>query len=362
MRQISAVLPYSLILAAMLEPASAKENSMAGVWRGKLGDAEITACRHENEDVWAYYHDRQPKLILLEGNKDDFVQQETGERWRKLKQAGQQLQGETLDANGKIRPLRLHRVAAKPDEPQGCDSNAFHDRLEAAASLSMENLRQYAGHPYRRITLRLAPSFSDQRIELMGPEAGLAAINRQLLAGQKNASSPYLSESMSNCWRRVNGSYFSGGYFEGEMELIFWRNDYLAVRQTESGHCAGPGPHESSSSRVWNSRSGEQSNPWHWFKGLEQQRDFNADRLPPALRIYLQKNLATLNQNPECLPTLRNNSSYGIVLREQGVLISTNLPAGADAGCNTEATFKLRQLVPFLNQQGLQILQQLYGK
>lgn len=363
------ILPTLLCLPILCASASCLASSLDGVWQGSLGSYPVTLCfqeQHDGESVGMYFYDKHKKLIRLTHKNGRYEEEGGSGFWQGLRRQGQQLEGEWRAKNGNTLRLKLQSVPAlskgEEDYP-ACASRAFHAKLEQALQVLKGEEKQIHGKRYRLWHARLPGTGEDlalSRIELLENGPGIMRINQTwsgefLSSGQESA--------LTECRRHALRAAAYEGSYTRRQEIIFWRAPYLTKKTGEDGDCGGAHPFNGIAYTVWNTESGQQVDPWQWFKGLESRdQKIRYSAVPPARlhKMVVSHFLKALGKDQQdCAELLREQKELLIWLSPNGFSFASSMPRVAQA-CDQETELSPAQVAEFLNERGKQVMHSLF--
>jgi len=333
---------------AATEPAN---GDLAGVWQGKLGNADITACfnlpsKYDNRGNYYYARHKTPiGLLQTEGqsiwNEVTDGDAKTGS-WQLAQPKNNQVTGTWKHpTSGKTLPVSLMLIRPPAGEEQPCASAAYNTALEDFPKLVTSRALLFKDRQDRQFrSLRLADQMT---VELLAPGAPVAAINRQLrevLPKTKKDLAEYFAQ-------RRNFLGMNGMMMEDELhaEPSFWSARHVTVSFYR--WAAGMGRNGISNDfRTWDLQTGKEVDVWSWFgsKSLEGTSDMSA--LPPKLRALLFKDVV---QDDECKADYQGHGNYHLSLTDSGVRFWEE---AYGSGCEQEFKLPYAKLAPFMTAQG----------
>ena len=137
MRRLSFLLAC---LPALAQAAATDNGDLAGVWQGKLGNNEITACfnlpsKYDNRGNYYYARHKTPIGLLQAEGKQPWAEVTDGDdktgNWQLAPAQDGQLSGTWQHpTNGKTLPIQLRLIRPPAGEEQPCASSAYNAALE----------------------------------------------------------------------------------------------------------------------------------------------------------------------------------------------------------------------------------------
>jgi len=322
-------------------PASAESKiSLDGVWRGTLGKQAIVACF--DGDSGRYYYDKHAHGIDLgrEDNGPRFA--EGGEPlldklptgyWTVAVEGGQLRGNWSAPVKGKAsQPIVAHRVALAHPDAGACDSAEFNAPRMAGVRVDARDATQQGV----RVGIGKAAGTEVKRLQLLGSDAPIAAINRELESGFR--------ESLTSAFD-CNGIDGPGEYSE-EPGIEFANASWLVVRIDGSGYCGGPHPDSWSNFQTFDRRTGRKVDTSKWL---------HLD--PDATKAAFWKLLrAKVKPDSECAEAWTGNFDFVDVRPSAaGVRIDPAFPHVV-AACADTAELGLREAAPFLTADAIKLL------
>lgn len=333
-----------LALCCLLPPlhALADDAALTGVWRGKLGNAEIVACFNPPAAgiaTGSYYYVRHKTPIALnqEQNKLLWLEDKGTGTWS-LAQPGQDsLTGIWRNAKGENpQALALSRVPAA-DGGGACASDAFNLALETFAGPQVGKVKQFEGKKYR--DLRIADVVTP---ELLEPGDKISRVNqalRQILPRKAADLSEYFATR-----RRFLAENGTPTEDETSATPVFWSARWLTINFYR--WAAGFGRNGITLDyRSWDLQSGDEVNPWEWFIAKPADGG-NTNPLPPGLRKFLLKDAAL---DKECRDGYQGKGYYRLSFEANGMRFWEEAFGN---GCEQDFLLTYPQLRPFLTPKG----------
>ena len=321
---------------------AAADPSLAGVWRGKLGNAEIVACFNKvdgGEASGSYYYARYKKPIQLKTEAGQVGWKEGGDTgaWALEPPAGDKLLGSWRNPKGgKPQALALTRVSWN-GEGNACGSDAYNLELEVFPALQVGKVQEFEGKKYR--TLRIADVVT---LELLEPGDRLARLNRTLraeLPGKQEDIADYFATR-----RRFFGDMGLAAEDETRTEPVFWSARWITINFYR--WAAGYGRNGITLDyRTWDLQSGEEINLWQWFIAKPDD-DRNSYPLPDKLKKSLFKNLEL---DKECKNGYKGEGDYRVSLKNDGMQFWEE---AYGTGCEQDFLVPYAKLGPYLTPQG----------
>lgn len=354
MRRLSFLLAC---LPALAQAATPSDNGqLAGVWQGKLGNTEITACfnfpsKFDNRGNYYYARHKTPIGLLQTRGQAPWVEVTDGDdktgSWQLAPAKDGQLSGTWQHPkNGKTLPIRLQLVRPPAGDEEPCASSAYNAALEDFPKLVTSRAMLFKdSKQYTFRSLRLADQVT---VELLTPTApALASINQQLRALlPKNKAD--LAEYFE---QRRNFLRMDGRVMEDEVhaEPTFWSTRHVTVSFYR--WAAGMGRNGISNQfRTWDLRTGKEVDVWQWFGTKSQAGSYDVSALPPKLRAKLFKDVEI---GDECKADYQGRGYYHLSLTETGMRFWEE---AYGSGCEQDFKLSYAELAPFLTAQGKQAL------
>jgi hypothetical protein len=322
--------------------AFADDAGLAGVWQGKLGNADIVACFNPPAAgiaTGSYYYIRHKTPIALNQTQDKLIWLEdkgTG-TWALGNPDKDRLIGSWRNPKGgNPQTLALGRVLAA-DGGGACASNAFNLALEAFSGPEVGKVKQFEGKKYR--DLRIADVVT---LELLEPGDKIAKINqalRQILPRKAADLSEYFATR-----RRFLAESGTATEDETSATPLFWSSHWITINFYR--WAAGYGRNGITLDyRSWDLQTGDEINPWEWFIAKPADSG-NTNPLPQGLKKFLLKD-ATLDK--ECQADYQGKGYYRLSFEANGMKFWEE-PFGN--GCEQEFLLTYPQLRPFLTPKG----------
>lgn len=326
-----------LTLACASGYANAAPTDLAGVWKGTLGKAPITACFNAAPDSnGSYYYQRFLTPIQL-------TREKSGEPWAEDGKTGfwqlDALQGETLTgtwtkaAGSTPLPLALTRSSA-----EGCGGDAYNAPMEAAPLPVKVEKNTFGEHAYQVRT-----QGAQVILKLEGDGPAIHKINRQLA---RLAVSPEGQQAFFSERREYLGRDGSANTSEISVTPTYWSSQWITVKfyRWTAGYGRGGiswGLH------TWNLQTGESVDPWTWVgTRFEWYSPFSGHvNLPKKFATWLQTQATA---DSDC-PGVASYESYDLSFDTQGMRLANQ--ATGD-GCDVDVTFSWKQVEPLLSAQG----------
>lgn len=357
-----------LLLVSPLAKAAEGAKELIGVWRGTIGKAQVVACWDKHGGN--YYRLSKPLRISLSASELEngpWIENmgiETTTAWQLENPLGNQLKGiwRKTDA-GPTLPIRLSRVmrpAKDQQDERDCLFNSpLHDAFNAprvaAQAIHGGEPIEFMGRSYRVIQ---AMGGKVASVELLGDDESISRANRLLRKSLIDDIGSHLGCDAFNPPRQ--------GSFESKVKLRFWNDDWLSWSGHVEGYCGGAHPFFGTDEKTLDLRTGKEINLWRWFKLVKKQQDnpeqvceFVKDRcLPKKLAKRIRQTKPGLD-DPECksydfLDTV--DGGYSLGLNSKGLAFIPVLaePARIMRTCYANYTIPFTDLLPYLNQLGLE--------
>lgn len=336
-----------LALAAT-EPAN---GNLAGIWQGKLGISDITACfnlpsKYDNRGNYYYARHKSPIGLLQSEGQSVWNEVTDGDAktgsWQLAQPKNNQIKGTWQHpVNGKKLPISLTLIRPPAGDEQPCASAAYNTALEDFPPLTTSRALLFKDRQDRQFrSLRLADQMT---IELLAPGAPVAAINQQLravLPKNKAALAEYFAQR-----RNFLGMYGTMMEDELHVEPTYWSARHVTVSFYR--WAAGMGRNGISNDfRTWDLQTGKEVDVWTWLGSKSQEGSSDMSALPPKLRAMLFKDVAT---DKECGSDYQGHGYYHMSLGETGVRFWEE---AYGSGCEQDFNVPYAKLAPFLTPQG----------
>lgn len=344
---------FCLPLLPMSGQAAAQPDNgeLTGVWQGKLGNSEITACFNfpsTYDNKGNYYYARHKTSINLsqpEGKKPWVESVDAENRsgsWELSKPQDGKLGGVWHHpSNGKTLPISLILVRPPAGKEEPCSSTAYNLALETFPALTTSRpmyLDKRKDVSFR--SLRIADSIT---VELTGPGKGVPAINKQL-----REELPKNMHDMADYFeRRRNflGTYGIAMDDEVHAEPTFWSTRYVTVNFYR--WAAGMGRNGISMRfRTWDLQSGKEVDVWRWFGSKSEEGSYDMSALPLSLRQTLFKGVTV---SDDCKTDYMGRGLYHLSLTDTGVKFWEE---AYGSGCEQEFSLSYAKIRPFLTVEG----------
>ena len=360
MRRLTFLLACLPALAQAGTPAD--NGQLAGVWQGKLGNTEITACfnlpsKFDNRGNYYYARHKTPIGLLQTRGETPWMEVTDGDdktgSWQLAPAKDGQLAGTWRHPkNGKTLPLQLRLIRPPAGEEQPCASSAYNAALEDFPRLITSRAMLFKDRKERTFrSLRLADQVT---VELLTPTApAIASVNRQLRALlPKNRAD--LAEYFE---QRRNFLGMDGRVMEDEVhaEPTFWSARHVTVSFYR--WAAGMGRNGISNQfRTWDLQTGKEVDVWQWFGGKSDTGSHDMSALPAKLKTMLFKDAAI---DQECKGDYQGHGYYHLSLTDTGVRFWEE---AYGSGCEQDFKVPYAKVAPFLTAQGKQALGGAFAK
>lgn len=356
MRQLVFLLACLPALAPAATPPD--KGQLAGVWQGKLGNSEITACfnlpgKSDKRGNYYYARHKTPIGLLQAKGETAWVEVTDGDNktgsWQLAPANDGKLAGTWQHPkNGKTLPIQLQLVRPPAGDEEPCASSAYNAALEEFPTLITSRsvlFKDRKDHTFR--SLRIADQVT---VELLTPAApALASVNRQLRALlPKNKAD--LREYFE---QRRNFLRMDGRVMEDEVhaEPTFWSARYVTVSFYR--WVAGMGRNGISNQfRTWDLQTGKEVDVWQWLGSKSEAGSGDISALPGKLKARLFKDVV-LDQ--ECKLDYQGRGYYHLSLTDTGMRFWEEAYGG---GCEQDFNLTYAELAPLLTPQGRQALGQ----
>lgn len=333
---------------AATEPAN---GALAGVWRGKLGNTDITACfnlpsKYDNRGNYYYARHKTPIGLLQSEGKTIWNEVTDGDAktgsWQLKQPENNQVSGTWQHpASGKTLAVSLMLIRPPAGDEQPCASTAYNSALEDFPSLVTSRALLFKDRKDRQFrSLRLADQMT---IELLAPGAPVAAINQQLravLPRNKAALADYFEQR-----RNFLGMYGTMMEDELHVEPSYWSQRHVTISFYR--WAAGMGRNGISNDfRTWDLQTGKEVDVWSWFGSKSPAGTSDMSALPARLKALLFKDVV-LDQ--ECKDDYQGHGYYHLSLTDTGVRFWEE---AWGSGCEQDFNLPYARLAPFLTPQG----------
>ncbi|QLG86961.1 hypothetical protein HQ393_01165 [Chitinibacter bivalviorum] len=358
------MLRLGLAAALLTHCVYADDAAWQGVWQGQLGAQPITVCLQyrDNSSYGAYYlqGSRATISLRLYGNHagkvsiPDWIEgDEAGNpRWTLLQLQNGLLTGVWRNDN-ETRPISLQAVPlrwAKGYETAGiCASEGFSQALLSSATLRSKTLA-LNGQSYRIMTANYPPDSHKNisRIALLGEDELRFRSGRMLKAEMSKAQSEALECDLASL-----GQYGRLGELTDREEAVLIAPQWLVIKHTQSGDCAGAHPYFDVTYRTINRPSGAEINPWQWLSpiGVELKKGNQSMTAAPTplLRNLILK--AWPPTDAECLQVVKDEERWTVYPDARGLVFTPKLPHAMSA-CSAEVLMPYAKINKILNADG----------
>lgn len=350
-------------LPALAQAATPSDNGqLAGVWQGKLGNTEITACfnlpsKFDNRGNYYYARHKTPIGLLQTRGQTPWVEVTDGDdktgSWQLAPAKDGQLSGTWQHPkNGKTLPIQLRLVRPPAGDEEPCASSAYNAALEDFPKLVTSRAMLFKDS--KQYTFRSLRIGDQVTVELLTPTApALASINRQLRALlPKNKAD--LAEYFE---QRRNFLRMDGRVMEDEVhaEPTFWSARHVTVSFYR--WAAGMGRNGISNRfRTWDLQAGKEVDVWQWFGAKSEAGSYDMSALPARLKAMLFKDLVI---DQECKHDYQGHGYYHLSLTDTGVRFWEE---AYGSGCEQDFNVPYAKLAPFLTAQGKAALGEMLPK
>jgi hypothetical protein len=354
------------------------DQSLTGVWQGKLGDLPITICfnpRQYGSQRGSYFYHRHLEPIVLDGDGAqpfgyfDERSTEGGHRWKlqvekdPSRATGTWTKNQKPNTAPQVLNVSLERVKGgeyvkdheTKDRP--CGTDAFFRKLDRPLPLIKGKVQLFEGKPFQVIRRALKGTGEVSSIELLAEDEKYKKLNL-LLA--KDADGRDLFE----CLRGGLWSGTGAGHNSSFNQIKLWGDRWLVVSFSTENYCGGAHPNSWSSDFTFDLRTSRKANLSAWFKGLKND---SGERYNISPQITLGKSLHKLvrsysqafkDKNEDCLNSFESYNSHSISLTKQGISFSPVLARVVQA-CGEDIVVPYSKLTPFLSPLGKQEVEQL---
>ena len=333
-----------------------------GVWRGKIGDAAVTACIGLDGDNHfghgAYYYDKYRHLIELHYDNSvvqrrrQMIVTETQGTWTVSLSKDSSIDG-TWTSKGHRYPINLKQVladkGAKDDEDEfsACGDYLFFHGLERPIARRTKT-REIDGLQYVLVSDRNHPDV--ESFELSGAGAGEKKINDRLRRKFDDDI-----KSLNECNESSLGQFGEMGEFNVSDKPILITGKLLVESESMDESCGGAHPNTSLRYKVWNLETGAKENVWTWFnaRGASYNKGVNAWQAGTGLTNILRADWSKMVGNdPDCGDALDASGDFFQVRPDRkGMAFEPEFPFVIQA-CTQDIDVDYKDLMPLLNEHG----------
>jgi hypothetical protein len=350
-----------VLLICCAAPSSAQsatdQNSLHGVWSGKIGNLPINACFDLDQDsnhFGSYYYLSQLKPIPLEmkdnGTTWSEVDDKNSSHWNIRSAQGDNISG-TWSGGAKQLPLQLTRIKATTKNADGddqpCGSNAFFaPRLKPFKITQSPN--KLDGIAYTSIALDAGEQFvvDLETFKLNGNSPSISAINKNLLSilPMKGKAAPYIE-----CLQNTLASSGRDGSYAVSITPLILTKSWLVTSSGDGSYCGGAHPVNSSSEDVYSLRNGKEIDLRDWLvAGTVDQEGKLSDALN---QLVLRKFVEDPDTDEVCADSAKNAFGWTLSLAKKGVSFTPSL-SYAETACMNPTILSVSEVAPFLNTDG----------
>ncbi len=341
-------------------PATAAQPSLAGVWKGAIGNLPIQACYdagdYSNEGKYFYLRRLSTIPLLADQKKSGELTEGWADtkgvaRWRMTTIAKDRAEG-TWTGNGRTLQIRLSRLPFKTNEDfsTACASLAFVQPIVAATRIVRTPARDH-GLAIEKWTLAYPDdSISVESFQLSGASPAIAAINRRL-------REPFDKAGEGWQWCLRNATPFGADYHD-EVKARLVTTRWLSVNLFNESFCGGAHPNNSNQPLLFDRRTGQVTDLYTWFGNANINREKvegytdTIDSLTGKLfELVLKLHPRTGDKDEECGDAVETASSWSLELRAEGIAFTPDLPRVVMA-CGDEVVLPWARLEPFLSPIG----------
>lgn len=343
--------------AAGSAQSETNQNSLHGVWTGKIGNLPINACfdlGQKANQFGSYYYLSQLKPIPLEmkdhGASWSEVDDKNSSQWTISSAKGDVVSG-TWSGGAKQLPLNLTRIKASTKNVDGddqpCGSNAFFAPRVKPFKI-IQSPAKLDGITYTKMTLDAGKQFDVDldTFKLNGTTPGISAVNKRLLSvlPKKGKVAPYI-ECLQNT---LSGSGRDGSYTVNTTPVVLTKS-WLVASSGDGSYCGGAHPLNSSSEDVYNLRNGTDVDLREWLLAGAIDQDGKLSNNLNAL--VLGKFVKDPDTDKECADSAKNAFGWTLSLAKQGVSFTPSL-SYAETACMNPTVLSVSEVAPFLNADG----------
>lgn len=362
--------------------ASAKTDtpSLNGTWVGNIGSSQVVACFTSSNysgnvsQGGVYFYLRYAKLIALEAgdaNGDLWnewdAKNHTGSWSVRVKHDILTGTWSNSDQTKKL-PITLVRARSITSyRSSTCNSEVgifVPDVYKQAHSVKVASgdIKSIDGKRYRQLS---ALDGAIKSVELVDSISSTAALNAMLINELRDGVSSYYTchnrgeGDGKDSWKEVKHDYTS------ELELTFWRANWISFSTVEAGDCGGAHPFIEYTPVTLDLVTLKEINPWHWISDSRKEDAFsdNGDyydnyQAPEALnKLIAQKALKQrIAQFPAeakngCMAVIEDNHEYQIRLGDKGMIFTPHFGHSMEA-CDSDVEIPYGKLFPFLTKDG----------
>ncbi|AMP00560.1 hypothetical protein CAter282_2713 [Collimonas arenae] len=343
--------PLLSVLSVGYAVAGTDATQLAGVWQGKLGNADIVACFNQagaDSSSGSYYYVRHktPIQLMQKTGQSSWMESGGTGSWSLGTPENGHLDGTWRAPKGGA-PLALALTSVSGGGTENaCGSDAYNRALESFPALQIGKTQDFEGKKYRN--LRVADVVT---IELQGSGDGLVKVNQKL-----RAILPRKAEDLADYFatrRRYLSSMGTATEDETSAEPVFWSSRWITVNFYR--WAAGYGRNGIMLDyRTWDLRTGDEIQLWDWF--APKSADGGLYRaLPERLQKYLFKGVAI---DKECRDGYKGEGQYRVSLTANGIEFWEE---AFGTGCEQDFVIPYAKLGPFLTSQGKAALRDLGG-
>ena len=351
------------ILASPVAAADPPLPAWHGLWQGTIGAAPIMLCLDGSND-WKrgsyYYRSRMTPIPLRWNDRASrWVEEDEHDKVRATFVFDQitpsRIAGHWV-GEGKTPPLRLERIGIKAgsDDFGPCGSRAYiAPRL--ASTRVVERHGSLGGTAYRKLALRIPPSFTTATVEsfaLIGSSPAIVRINRALA---KPLTGPEKDEGWLGCMQQNLGSYGNDGDYDEEVTPTMFSPHYLAVNHHNDGSCGGAHPYADNRSRTFDLATGVEIdlNDWLTPRAIKRERydgaSAEAKTVTPAFRKLILTGWKA--DQAECQEAFERSEYWDIGLTRAGLGFTPSL-AHVEQACTETINVPFTRLQPWLSAAG----------
>ena len=343
----------TLVSAVLLLPAgagAADEWAGVGLWQGRIGNQQVTAC-FNSARLGAYYDQTQMQLITLladsanPGAWKEEARDQSGSQWNVVA-----VSGNTLSARRSDLEVTLTRIG-----PSGCFDPAFDAPREKLSAPQVGAPRDLDGRTWRLVVAKglYIPGFELDTAEFLDPSPGIAAINaelRRVIPATETAVADFFS-----CNRNQLGAYPQDGEVSVTLEPTLWTDELIGVRKITSWSCGGAHPDFDQGFFLWNARAGEAIDVATWFKdGIVRHADSGkSHEVGKALADTI---VAHFRGDDRCTEEVRKTKRFDVAPGHRGMIFVPSGVVRAMRACEDEIVVPYDRLKPFLTDEGATIV------
>lgn len=333
-----------------------KNPNWKGVWKGKLGKQEITACFQLDEgnlfQLGVYYYSKYRQPIQLDLDRDivqadsSLMLHEANGAWV-LTMSNNDLLTGTWSNKNKQYAMSLTRVpiANKDEVDEPCGSAEFNNARKIKPQF-VTTTGTINGIQYRIVTDKNDEGIAS--FELIGTDKMTGSINQQL---RKDLEATI--DEAFDCANGVLGRFGEKGDYSSTTTPIFITKHWLSMAVSTDEFCGGAHPDGGTTYKLWDLDTGKPDDIWTWFnaRGAQQRNGYfmQGPELANLLASLWPKS-ADSGADHEC-DDAEGMASWDIHPDATGLVFSPELPHVIQA-CAEDVIIPYKDLLPMLNEHG----------